>query len=1036
MSVVVDGITYTANPDGVTAYVSGRNDLLILPNSTIQASVTIGLNTCSVTRIADFAFQYCNVLTSITIPDSVISFGTRAFDTCPIATISFTPTSKLNSFGQSCFLGCYALTSITIPYLVLGIAREAFFQCNSLSTVVFCSRTMVDGFGANAFDGISPAATAYVPTGYNYQASLSNFATITTYTAALISSPVTPNSGVVSTLVTIIGSGFTAASTVYFGSIQSPSVTFVSAVEMTASVPTPVLAGTYNVTVYDSTVVVGGQSSTLIGAFTYLTPVTIDGIIYTANGDGLTAYVSGHDELLLLPMSTIQSPVTIGASSYLVTSIGILAFHNSAVLTSITIPDSVTIIGPAAFQSCNNLSIINLNPTSDLTIISQAAFAQTLLTSLSIPDAVTIIGISAFQSCYGLTTVTFTPTSLLNTISNQAFYDCIGLTAITIPQFVTSIGALAFFQCPLLETVIFNGPSITVDSTAFTGGISATATAYAPTVNNYLNTLTGFSKKTTYPSLVTNLSPSSGDVYAAVTITGSGLTFATSVLFGTVNTSFTIIDDTTITTSTPLQTVIGTYVVTVNVTNATGVYSPTSEYTYTAITTDVIVAGVEYATNDGITAYVGTSVDLLLAQITAIQALITIVAKSYSVTKVGRRAFKGSRVLTSITIPPTVAVIEEGAFQDITSLTTAVFVGNTPFANIGPSLLTISDLTTIGAQAFQGDILLTSITIPASVTAIEVEAFANDVLLSTVIFEGASIIIDLTAFTDISPTATAYAPTVNDYLVPLTGFLNKTIYPSLVTDVSPPIGDVNIPITITGEGFTFTTSVFFGTVSALFTIIDDTTITATSPMQDALGTYDVTVNVSNATGDYSPIGEYTYNALCLNHDTKILIWRLNGDEYVAIQDLRKGDIVKSYAQGYRKIDCIGKNKLINNPKMWLQSMWKMEKSANNVLIDDLYMLGGHALLVDNLSEEVKSRYKEYNWYNGVSPIIDGKLLLCAGLSGMCTQLDNTYIYTYYQLTLDNDGDDNRRFGIWANGVLVETPSKTQFNWIKWRDMDK
>ena len=121
--------------------------------------------------------------------------------------------------------------------------------------------------------------------------------------------------------------------------------------------------------------------------------------------------------------------------------------------------------------------------------------------------------------------------------------------------------------------------------------------------------------------------------------------------------------------------------------------------------------------------------------------------------------------------------------------------------------------------------------------------------------------------------------------------------------------------------------------------------------------------------------------------------------------------------------------------MWLQSMWKMEKSDKNELIDDLYMLGGHSLLVDSLSEEVKSKYKEYNCFSGGSPTIDGKLLLCAGLSGICSQLDNIDTYTFYQLTLDNDGDDDKRFGIWANGVLVETPSKTQFNCINWKDMN-
>ena len=34
-----------------------------------------------------------------------------------------------------------------------------------------------------------------------------------------------------------------------------------------------------------------------------------------------------------------------------------------------------------------------------------------------------------------------------------------------------------------------------------------------------------------------------------------------------------------------------------------------------------------------------------------------------------------------------------------------------------------------------------------------------------------------------------------------------------------------------------------------------------------------------------------------------------------------------------------------------------------------------------------------------------------------------------------EGDIEKRFGIWANGVLVETPSETQFHLVKWSPMD-
>jgi len=181
---------------------------------------------------------------------------------------------------------------------------------------------------------------------------------------------------------------------------------------------------------------------------------------------------------------------------------------------------------------------------------------------------------------------------------------------------------------------------------------------------------------------------------------------------------------------------------------------------------------------------------------------------------------------------------------------------------------------------------------------------------------------------------------------------------------------------------------------------------------------------------------YTPQPLCLNHDTKILCLTSEGEKYVAIQDLREGDFVKSYLHGYRKIQCIGKNTMINNAKFWNLSMWKMEKTDSNELIEDLIMLGGHSLLVDSLSEEIQEKYKENNCFDGVSPTIDKKLFLLAAFNNSFVQLKDSNVYTYYQLALDNEGDINRRFGVWANGLLVETPSEEQFNYIKWCEMEE
>lgn len=113
-----------------------------------------------------------------------------------------------------------------------------------------------------------------------------------------------------------------------------------------------------------------------------------------------------------------------------VTMIDHAAFFNS-VVTSVTIPDSVTSIPDSAFGFCSQL------------------------TNISIPNSVTYIGFSAFNSCTSLKSITL-PSSL-STIQSEAFYNCGNLETIRIPVSVTSIGNYAFDVCPSLMTVTYPG---------------------------------------------------------------------------------------------------------------------------------------------------------------------------------------------------------------------------------------------------------------------------------------------------------------------------------------------------------------------------------------------------------------------------------------------------------------------------------------------------------------------------------------------------------------------------------------------------
>jgi hypothetical protein len=164
---------------------------------------------------------------------------------------------------------------------------------------------------------------------------------------------------------------------------------------------------------------------------------------------------------------------------------------------------------------------------------------------------------------------------------------------------------------------------------------------------------------------------------------------------------------------------------------------------------------------------------------------------------------------------------------------------------------------------------------------------------------------------------------------------------------------------------------------------------------------------------------------CFNEGTKILCLNKNfKEEYISVENLRKGDLVKTYKHGYKKIILIGKNKMINDSSNQINCMYKMVKTTNNGLIDDLIVTGGHSILVNNLG-----KYKEENRKLLHKEImIDDKYLLLASVSKEFIKIENLNEYTYYHFTLENNGNNEKRYGVCANGVLTETPSWNQFNY--------
>jgi len=113
--------------------------------------------------ISNSAFLGCTSLTSVTIPDSVTSIGSYAFDGCPIknatmptSAISSIPKDKLKTvvinggatISDDAFYNCTSLTSVTIGNSVTSIGNYAFSDCTSLTSVTIPDSVTIIGYYA------------------------------------------------------------------------------------------------------------------------------------------------------------------------------------------------------------------------------------------------------------------------------------------------------------------------------------------------------------------------------------------------------------------------------------------------------------------------------------------------------------------------------------------------------------------------------------------------------------------------------------------------------------------------------------------------------------------------------------------------------------------------------------------------------------------------------------------------------------------------------------------------------------------------
>ena len=473
-----EGVQYRQLQDGgyaVSGYDGSSAEVVI-------ASVWRGQ---PVTAIGDSAFQSCDRLTSVIIPDSVTSIGVQSFYNCTRLT-SVTIGSCVRIIDNNAFSDCSGLTSIFVneengKYIV----NDNCLIDTSTSTLVLGCQTSViptDGsvtsIGNSAFFGCSGLTIVTIPDGVTSIGD-SAFLACRGLTSVTIPDSVTyVGSGAFGSCDSLLYNKYDNA--YYLGNVKNKYVVLVKATSTSIT----------SCTINDNCKIVAQSAFSGCNGLTSIFVEEGNGKYIVKNN----CLIDSSTATLVLGCQTSVIP-TDGS----VKRIGEYAFEGCRGLTNITIPNGVIGIENWAFSNCTGLTSIII-PDNVISIGSYAFFNCGGLTSITIGSGVTSIGEGAFFNCGGLTSIfvkegnnkyivknnclidTSTATLVLGcqtsviptdgsvtSIGDDAFYYCSGLTSITIPDSVTSIGDWAFYYCTGLTNVTIGNGVTSIGAWAFSG---------------------------------------------------------------------------------------------------------------------------------------------------------------------------------------------------------------------------------------------------------------------------------------------------------------------------------------------------------------------------------------------------------------------------------------------------------------------------------------------------------------------------------------------------------------------------------------
>ena len=401
-------------PSGVTAISDSTfRDCQKLTSITLPARLkTVGAS----------AFEGCKALTAIDLPDSLTALGASAFKSC--SALRRAGIGRLTDISDSLFEGCAALETVSSGTFKT-VGQRAFYGCAALAFPADSygtdKLTYVQTIGANAFSGCKALTSVKLPNltslGEGAFADSGLRVADLRYTSITIPAQAFENCPLLVAMLGDVGtiernafSGCTQLKSIYIRDLKtvySTSFPARSAMDQQLHVFFGSSSGNWYSAMsdYDNTSAL--SNARLVADYSFPRGDSCDWS-FSTDATLTIGTMSGGDSRYATPWAVYMPAVEKLVVEEGVKTISYYAFTDAWSLTSVSLPDSLTLIAIDSFYGC------------------------TALKELTIPSGVT-------------------------EIQWAAFYGCEALKRISIPAAVTSIEPNAFYECILLFDVYYGG---------------------------------------------------------------------------------------------------------------------------------------------------------------------------------------------------------------------------------------------------------------------------------------------------------------------------------------------------------------------------------------------------------------------------------------------------------------------------------------------------------------------------------------------------------------------------------------------------